>query len=103
MEVLESEFARIGIDIDRTGNGPRLKVQDLRTGRIGYLDPLELESLIWVRHEDLAPLLDPSLTRWRARLREEDGDVEEVTESLRDTLKQLLLGPERGADNVNDR
>ncbi|MEA2323682.1 MAG: hypothetical protein QOD81_3532, partial [Solirubrobacteraceae bacterium] len=37
---------------------------DLRSGAAVELDALELECLAWSTHADLAPLLDPSLTRW---------------------------------------
>jgi hypothetical protein len=30
-----------------------------------YLDALELETIIWLRDEHLAGLLDPSADRWR--------------------------------------
>jgi hypothetical protein len=62
---LKSEFAVVEVELDVSANGPRLKILDKRTGRTTYLDPLELESLAWARHQDLAPLVDPSLGRWR--------------------------------------
>ena len=46
----------------------RLRIEDLRTGHVGYLDALELETLAWLPEGALHPLLDPSLHRWR-----EDG------------------------------
>ena len=58
--VLASEFATIAISRDDSGNGPRLLIRDMRTGRVMLLDPLELAALTWVRHEELAPFLDPS-------------------------------------------
>lgn len=63
--VVESEFASVSLRIDHEGNGPRLRIEDLRTGRIGYLDALELETLAWLPEGALHPLLDPSLHRWR--------------------------------------
>ena len=57
---LVSEFAAVEIERDDLGNGPRLRIRDLRTGRSMSLDPLELLALAWARHEELAPLLDPS-------------------------------------------
>lgn len=57
---LKSEFAQVRVELDTTANGPRLMIRDMRTGMTNYFDPLELESLAWARHEDLAPLLDPS-------------------------------------------
>lgn len=62
---LKSEFARVWVELDTSGNGPRLLIQDLKTAKRIYLDPLELETLAWMRHEDLAPFLDPGHRRWR--------------------------------------
>jgi hypothetical protein len=64
-EVLESEFATVEVRVDRDANGPRLRVEDLRTGKVGYLDPLELETLAWLPEEAMQALLDPSAHRWR--------------------------------------
>jgi len=58
--VLANEFAAVAISLDDRGNGPRLLIRDLRSGRATLLDPLELAALTWVRHEELEPLLDPS-------------------------------------------
>ncbi len=62
---LSSEFASVEVSVDHDGNGPRLKIADLRTGRVGFLDPLELETLAWLPEGGLHRLLDPSLLRWR--------------------------------------
>ena len=62
---LSSEFAAVAISIDHDGNGPRLRIEDLKTGQIGFLDPLELETLAWLPEGGLHKLLDPSLLRWR--------------------------------------
>jgi hypothetical protein len=62
---LTSEFASVEVTLDHDGNGPRLKIVDLRTGQIGFLDPLELETLAWLPEGGLHKLLDPSLLRWR--------------------------------------
>jgi hypothetical protein len=64
-EIVDSEFASVRVTIDRRGNGPRLRIEDLRTGHVGYLDALELETLAWLPEGALHPLLDPSLHRWR--------------------------------------
>jgi hypothetical protein len=56
---LSSEFAAVEIDRDDNGNGPRLMIRDLRSGRCMFLDPLELASIASARHEELLPLLDP--------------------------------------------
>jgi hypothetical protein len=60
-----SEFAAVSLTIDDTGNGPRLRIEDLKTGQVGYLDALELETLAWLPQGGLDKLLDPSHTRWR--------------------------------------
>lgn len=62
--ILRSEFAHVRIELDAGGRGPRLKITDLRTQQYGHLDPLELETLAWVKHGDLLGLLDPSCRRW---------------------------------------
>ncbi len=64
--LLANEFAQVKIELDTSGNGPRLRIEDLKTGHIGYLDALELESLAWATKGELAPLLDPAASRWRA-------------------------------------
>jgi hypothetical protein len=64
---LTSEFASVQVALDDDGNGPRLRITDLRTGQVGFLDPLELETLAWLPEGGLHKLLDPSLVRWRDR------------------------------------
>ncbi|MFD6894690.1 hypothetical protein ACFWB0_09110 [Rhodococcus sp. NPDC060086] len=63
--VVHSEFAQVRVDIDHAGLGPRLRLEDLKTGRVRYLDALELETIVWLRDEHLESLLDPSSDRWR--------------------------------------
>lgn len=63
---LTSEFGDVLIALDRRANGPRLQIEDLRSGRTIHLDPLELASLTWLTHERLGPFLDPSQTGWRS-------------------------------------
>lgn len=63
--ILSNEFAAVDVGVDETANGPRLEIKDLETGESIYLDPLELQSLVWVSHRDLTPFLDPSAYRWR--------------------------------------
>jgi hypothetical protein len=60
-----SEFATVSLSIDYEGNGPRLRIEDLKTGQVGFLDALELETLAWLPEGGLHKLLDPSLYRWR--------------------------------------
>lgn len=65
--VMRNEFAYVRVSLHDPGGRARLRIEDLRTQQTVELDPIELESLAWARHEDLAPLLDPSLTRWANR------------------------------------
>lgn len=58
--VLASEFAAVEIECDESGNGPRLRIRDVRTGKSVFLDPLELAAIAWIRHEELLPFLDPA-------------------------------------------
>ena len=60
-----SEFAAVALSVDENGNGPRLRIHDLRTGHVGFVDALELETLAWLPEGALHRLLDPSLHRWR--------------------------------------
>lgn len=64
-EQISSEFAQIAWRTETDANGPRLRLEDLRTGRVRYLDALELESIIWLPDERLDRVLDPSFHRWR--------------------------------------
>lgn len=64
-QVLESEFASVEVDVVEDANGPRLRIQDLKTGQVGFLDPLELETLAWIPEKAMQDLLDPSKHRWR--------------------------------------
>jgi hypothetical protein len=61
-----SEFAAVSLSIDDAGNGPRLRIEDLKTGHVGFLDALELETLAWLPEGDMHKLLDPSHNRWKA-------------------------------------
>ncbi|HME79515.1 MAG TPA: hypothetical protein VKI00_28795 [Mycobacterium sp.] len=63
--VVGSEFAEVSVRFDVDANAPRLRLEDLRSGRVRYLDALELETLIWLPEERLTGLLDPSHSRWR--------------------------------------
>jgi hypothetical protein len=71
---LISEFAAVEVERDDSGNGPRLMIRDLQTRQEIYLDPLELASLAWARHEELLPLLDPG--RFDQRTRGAEGGSE---------------------------
>jgi hypothetical protein len=61
---LRSEFGHVRVALDTSARGPRLLIEDLKTGSRLYMDPLELESIATATHEDLAYLLDPS-RRWQ--------------------------------------
>lgn len=65
--IVDSEFAQVAVSIDHAGNGPRLRLEDLTSGRVRYLDALTLEALAWASDEALRTLLDPSTERWRDR------------------------------------
>jgi len=64
-EVVASEFAQVAVRLDETANGTRLRLEDMRTGRVRFLDALELETIVWLRDEHLSRLMDPSADRWR--------------------------------------
>lgn len=63
---LTSEFGDVAVALDENANGPRLRIEDMRNGRVIHLDPLELASLTWLTHDRLGPFLDPSQTGWRS-------------------------------------
>lgn len=65
--VVGNEFAEVSVDVDTEGNSARLRLTDLRTGRVRFLDALELETIIWLADGHLTELLDPSADRWRDR------------------------------------
>ena len=59
MVALRNEFAHVDVGLHATGNGPRLRITDVKTGASVLLDPLELERLAWASHKQLGCLLDP--------------------------------------------
>lgn len=63
--VIGNEFAQVSVNFDTSGNSPRLRLEDLRSGRIRFLDALELETIVWLSDERLTALIDPSAGRWR--------------------------------------
>jgi hypothetical protein len=63
--VVDSEFADASVEVDTTANAPRLRLEDRRTGRVRFLDALELETVVWLPDGHLTQLLDPSADRWR--------------------------------------
>ncbi len=77
--VVASEFAAVSVSLDSRGNGTRLRLEDLRSGAVRYLDALELESIVWAPEHWVRELLDPSRHRWR------DADPGPSVESMRET------------------
>jgi hypothetical protein len=63
--VISNEFAQVSVTFDTAGNSPRLRLEDLRSGRVRFLDALELETIVWLSDERLTELIDPSDGRWR--------------------------------------
>jgi hypothetical protein len=70
---LTSEFASVLVFPDQTANGPRLRIENRQNGRVIFLDPLELATLTWLRHDDLAPFLDPSRIGWSSDVDHQDN------------------------------
>jgi hypothetical protein len=70
-EIYQNEFAMVEVERHETESGPRMRIRDLATGAEVFLDPLELESLTRWKHEDFAPLVDPSA---RVSIGEPDPD-----------------------------
>jgi len=81
---VSSEFAAVDVGLDSSANGPRLRVEDLKSGHIGYLDALELETLAWLPDRALHGILDPSAVRWT----EEDPQpaIAELAKALYEAL-----------------
>lgn len=61
---LRSEFARVRVGVDTSAKGPRLLIEDMKTGSRLFVDPLGLESIATATHEDMTYLLHPS-RRWQ--------------------------------------
>lgn len=70
-DTIASEFAAVQVTIDRRGNGPRLRLEDLREHRVAYLDAMALSTLVWLPDGLLEQLHDPAI-RWR----EDDGTTQ---------------------------
>jgi hypothetical protein len=64
-QIVVNEFAEVAVRVDDEANSPRLRLVDRRSGRVRYLDALELETLVWLPEGHLRKLLDPSADRWR--------------------------------------
>jgi hypothetical protein len=61
--VVANEFGAVRVSVDRHGNGPRLLLEDLRSGNERFFDPVELEALVWAPESTLDALVDPNV-RW---------------------------------------
>ena len=64
-DIVGNEFAEVRVRVDTEARSPRLRLEDLRSGRVRYLDALELETLVWLPEGHLRQLLDPAADRWR--------------------------------------
>jgi hypothetical protein len=62
--IVRNEFAAVEVALDHEGNGDRLKVEDLDSGRVVYLDALQLENIVWMPDDELSALMDPARHRW---------------------------------------
>jgi hypothetical protein len=57
--VLRSEFSIIEVKLDESANGARLRIYAPETGAVMYLDPLELEGITRMTHEQLVRSIPP--------------------------------------------
>ena len=58
--LVRNEFAVARVSLDECGNGPRLLIEDLRTGARQYFDALQLVSLAEADPRDWEFLMDPA-------------------------------------------
>jgi len=86
---ISNEFASVQLHLDQTGNGPRIRVTDERTGRERFLDPLELESIVWAEDAWLAAMVDPAAGRWR------DDDRSRALTVVREETRRVAGGDGR--------
>ena len=84
--------AEWGLSLDNDGKGPRLKITDLSTGMFVCLDPLELESLAWVRHEHLAYVVRPAYRETLARVLAGEAEDAALIAQAEDLLRQASSG-----------
>ncbi len=75
-EELRSEFGAVRVEVTTDGNGPVLRITDLKSGASAHYDPLELETLVHLTPEQRIRFLDPGQTRWagEADASSETGD-----------------------------
>ena len=62
---MNGEFADVAVQADGAANGPRLRPEDRRTGRVRFLGALELQTVIWLPDSHLARLADSPADHWR--------------------------------------
>lgn len=60
MEVLQNEFAMVGVGVARSKTKEGLLIRDMNAGQVVLLTADELESLLRAHHMDFAPLVDTS-------------------------------------------
>lgn len=60
LELLQNEFAMVGVSSARRGPKAGLLIQDMNGGQRVFLDSSELSMLMRAKHMDLAPLIDTS-------------------------------------------
>jgi hypothetical protein len=60
MELLQNEFAMVGVGLARANGEERLFIRDMNAGQAIVLSPEELEGLLRARHKDFAVLIDTS-------------------------------------------
>ncbi len=58
--LIANEFAQVRLTIDRSGNGPRLCVEDVSSGLSILLDPFLLSGLTTAPVADLSRYMDPN-------------------------------------------
>lgn len=61
--IIANEFAEVAVSVDHSANGPRLRLEDLRSGRVRFASPLDLECFVFGPTSHLEALLDPA-GRW---------------------------------------
>jgi hypothetical protein len=58
--IITNEFAQVRLTIDKLGNDPRLKIEDLTTNRSIALDAFMLAGLTTASQEELKQHMDPN-------------------------------------------
>jgi hypothetical protein len=87
--LLANEFASVRVEVDSAANGPRLKLTDLSSGMHAFFDPLELQSLAWVSHADLAGILSPDYARLARRSPRDPASEHAIVAAAEDLLRQV--------------